>query len=440
MKERRGERWLVLGAGATGVAAASRLVAAGATVAVTDDRSDALSAAELPTVVRRIADADVQIDEWTMVLSSPGIPPAHRLVTAAEAAGKLRGDLDLWQDERTACTIAVTGTNGKSTVTRLIAAMLREGGFVVAEGGNLGTPAPALLDAPHDRAVLEVSSFQLYYGRSFLPEVMVLTNVAPDHLDWHPDQGHYVAAKRGVFECLGAEQTAILPSESAFADWAGHAMRLRFGHAADAEVRVDGDDIVVRVARSNWRLPIPAGFPMPHQRLNLAAAVAAAVVVGVDLAAIARAARSFQHLPYRLCKVREVGGVEFWNDSKATNLHAMIAAVQAFPEAAVHLLAGGKRKGLDWAAAAPALAPHVQHAYAYGEAGDDIVAAWQGRIAVTRVDDLAAAFAAATVAARPGEAVLLAPGTSSFDAFSSYKERGAFFDKLVAGVSEGSAA
>jgi UDP-N-acetylmuramoylalanine--D-glutamate ligase len=439
VKERRSERWLVLGAGATGAAAAARLAAAGATVAVTDDRADALSAAELPTAVQRIAAADVRIEEWTMVLSSPGIAPSHRLVAAAEAAGKLRGDLDLWQDERTACTIAVTGTNGKSTVTRLIAAMLREGGFVVAEGGNLGTPAPALLDASYDRAVLEVSSFQLYYGRSFLPEVMVLTNIAPDHLDWHPDEGHYIAAKRGVFECLGAEQTAILPAEAAFADWAGRAMRLRFGHSADADVRVDGGEIVVHVARNNWRLVIPADFPMPHQRLNLAAAVAAAVVVGVDSEAIMRAAQSFKHLPYRLCKVREVGGVEFWNDSKATNLHAMIAAVQAFPEAAVHLLAGGKRKGLDWAAAAPHLAPHVRQAYAYGEAGDDIHTAWQDRIAVTRVDDLTAAFAAAAAAARPGEAVLLAPGTSSFDAFSSYKERGAFFDALVSGLAEGSA-
>lgn len=440
MKERQGERWLVLGAGATGAAAASRLVVAGAVVAVTDDHADALAAADLPATVGRLVAADVQVDDWTWVLSSPGLPPFHRLVSAAEAAGKLRGDLDLWQDERTACTIAVTGTNGKSTVTRLIAAMLREAGLVVAEGGNLGTPAPALLDLEHDRAVLEVSSFQLHYGRSFLPEVLVLTNIAPDHLDWHPDESHYIAAKRGVFECLGAEQTAVLPQGPTFDDWAGRAMRVRYGNSATVDVRVDDDEIAVRIGRNDWRLAIPSRFPMPHQRQNLAAAVAAAVVVGIDPAAIGRAAQSFAHLPYRLCRVREVGGVEYWNDSKATNLHAMIAAVRAFPESAVHLLAGGKRKGLDWAAAAPALRPHVKHVYAYGEAGDDIVGAWQGLLPVTRSSDLPMAFAAAAAAARSGEVVLLAPGTSSFDAFASYKERGAAFDRLVAGLAEGGAA
>lgn len=433
---RTGQRWLILGAGATGVAAAARLAAAGAAVALTDDRPAALASAAVPAAVERLPVEAAAARRFDHVLCSPGLPPSHPLVAAAVAAGTARGDLDLWQQDRTACTIAITGTNGKSTVTRLIAAMLREAGLAVAEGGNLGTPATELLDEPHDRAVLEVSSFQLHYGRTFLPEFMVLTNVAPDHLDWHPDHAHYTEAKRSVFDRLGAEQTAILPDDAAFADWGAAARRVRFGAGDSADVQVVEDGIVVRLGRKSWRMTTPQDFPMPHQRLNLAAATAAATIAGVEPAAIRRAAEGFEHLPYRLRKVREIDGVAFWNDSKATNLHAMIAAVQAFPPAAVHLLAGGKRKGLDWAGAAASLQTHVKHVWAYGEAGDDIRAAWASQMPVARLSDLAAAFAAATAAALPGEAVLLAPGTSSFDAFSSYRERGAAFDGLVTAWAE----
>lgn len=430
----------MIGAGATGTAAVRHLSARGAEVTLTDDRSAALETAEVPSGVQKAVAGDIRTDAWDGAVVSPGVPPSHPLVVAMSAAGRLRGDLDLWQAERNICTVAVTGTNGKSTVTRLIAAMLREGGLRTAEGGNLGTPATEFLGGQDERAVLEVSSFQLHYATTFLPEIMVLTNLAPDHLDWHPDHAHYAAAKRGVFERLGPEQTAILPDDPEFADWAVRAARMTFGFTDGADVMVGGDGtITARRRRETLRFTVPGGFPMPHQRLNLAAAIAAALAAGVETPAIQRAADAFAHLPYRLAQVAEIGGVGFWNDSKATNPHAMIAAVRSFPAGSVQLLAGGKRKGLDWASAAADLAPHVAHVWAYGEAGPDIEAAWAEVLPLTRVADLSAAFAGAAAAARPGQAVLLAPGTSSFDAFSSYRERGAAFDALVGAHRKGAA-
>lgn len=430
----------MIGAGVTGTAAVRHLRARGAEVTLTDDRLSALEAVELPLNVRKVPAHEILPEAWDGAVVSPGVPPSHPLVVALSAAGKLRGDLDLWQAERNVCTVAVTGTNGKSTVTRLIAAMFREGGLRTAEGGNLGTPATELFGGQHERAVLEVSSFQLHYGTTFLPEIMVLTNLAPDHLDWHPDYAHYVAAKRGVFERLGPEQTAILPDDPTFSGWAARAARLTFGFADGADVVVGcHGTIAARCRGETLRFTIPVGFPLPQQRLNLAAAIAAALAAGVEAPAVQRAADGFAHLPYRLAHVAEIGGVGFWNDSKATNPHAMIAAVRSFPAGSVHLLAGGKRKGLDWASAAAKLAPHIAHVWAYGEAGPDIESAWADALPLTRVADLGAAFAGAAAAARPGQVVLLAPGTSSFDAFSSYRERGATFDALVARHRKGAA-
>lgn len=426
-----GRSWGVVGAGKTGVAVARFLRDAGAGVLLVDDNAAQLDvvAAE-PSIERRPVSAVLASDAEAWVVS-PGVPPTHALVATLLERGLAYGDLDLWQAQRKVCTIAVTGTNGKSTVTRLIGDMLRAAGMRLLLGGNLGTPAVALLNEPGDRAVLEVSSFQLFYARTFRAEIGVLTNLAPDHLDWHRDMAEYVASKRKLFATMDGEAAAVVPrSALEVAALPPAVQRWIVGWDPEADVCLATD--VVRVARHNlhFELKVPAALRARHDVENLGCAVAAAAATGCESAAIAKAATDFVKLKYRYAHVATIADVHYINDSKATNLHAMVAAVTS-SDRPVHLLLGGKHKGLDWGSVAASIADRVVAAYAFGEAREAVAAAWSGRIAVSTYADLSAALAAAAAAARPGQSVLLAPGTSSFDQYSGYEARGAHFDKLV---------
>jgi UDP-N-acetylmuramoylalanine--D-glutamate ligase len=333
--------------------------------------------------------------------------------------------------------VAVTGTNGKSTVTRLVAAMAAKGGRTVLAGGNLGTPVADLLARPADLAVLEVSSFQLFYSRTFVPEIAVLTNFAPDHLDWHPTLEHYRASKERMFARLAEEGIAVLPDVEDGGIRIPPAARVfRFGSDAACDARITGEALELNVLRTHARLAFPKAFDPEHQRRNLAAAALVGALLGGTPEALRAAASSYRHLPHRFVEVANVAGVRYVDDSKATNLHALIAAVRSVGTP-VRLLVGGKRKNLDWAAALPHIADQIVGAYAFGECGADVAAAWRPTLPVEVDNHLAAALARASADARAGETVLLAPGTSSFDQYESYAERGQHFCELVGSLTGG---
>lgn len=426
--------WGVYGAGASGRSAARYLLGLGRDLLLVDDepaRLDDAATGELAEVETVPAREDLvgRADHWVV---SPGVPPRRPLASAILSAGKAWADIDLWHADRRVATTAVTGTNGKSSVTRLIATMFEQQGLRVLEGGNIGLPVTELVGRPADRAVIEVSSFQLFYARHFRAEVAVLTNLAPDHLDWHADEAEYGAAKRRLFGRLGPERLAVLPEAPFFDPWPDErALVVRFGKTGRADVRRTDHELRLDWGRRTATMPIPDAFLAPFQRDNLAAAAAAASVGGASIGAIERAAYNWTPLDHRLTTVRTLGDVRFVDDSKATNLHAMVAALNAFEAGTVQLLAGGKRKGLDWSSVLGDVRRQVAAVQAFGECRDEIGEGWGHAVPVRRHDDLDGALRAAASEALPGQTVLLAPGTSSFDQFASYRERGAAFQALV---------
>jgi len=360
----------------------------------------------------------------TLVVPSPGVPPSHPLIRAArELEIAVRSEIDLAAERIRVPLVAVTGTNGKTTVTELIAAMLRESGLRVACGGNIGTPLIAVASADVDVVVAEVSSFQLEFTTAaFSPRVAVLLNVADDHLDWHGSRAEYDAAKARLFAHQAAEDVLVVGDDTA-------ARRL----AATAS------SSVVHVRDTGGRsLLRPDGVPvlaaadlpraLPHDRANVLAAAEAALAAAGELPAIRAVAKAYRTQHHRVEFIATIDGVDFYDDSKATNPHATVCAIEAFDS--VVLCAGGLNKGLSLAPIAGP-ADRIRAVVAFGAAADDVEAAFAGVRPVTRADSMDEVAAAAARAARPGDVVLLSPACASFDAFSDYAARGDAFARAV---------
>jgi UDP-N-acetylmuramoylalanine--D-glutamate ligase len=443
-------RILVVGLGRSGSAVVAWAIARGADVVAVDDRLD--PAAEPPAVAAaRRAGARVQPppgpEGWArlvggvdLVVPSPGVRPAHPVFPAARRAGvAVRGDVDLAAEaarDRGVPVVAITGTNGKSTITTLAAAMLRADGRRVAAGGNLGPPALTLLEERPEVLVLEVSSFQLHAtSLAFRPQVAVFANLAPDHLDWHGDFAAYASAKARV--CLHQEPGAVLvvpAGDAAVAEVTARsrARRVTFRPAgattggewwvADGVLRGPGD----------LRLPLGGPQTAPHDAANLAAAAAAAAAAGAGAEALARvAATPPPRLHHRLETVGQAGGVRYVDDSKATNPHATLAALRSFDR--VVLIVGGDRKGVDLRPVG-AEADRLRALVVIGADPADVEAAL-GPLPIAlpraRARDMDEAVALAASFARPGDVVLCSPACASFDWYRSYAERGAAFRAAV---------
>ena len=442
----------IIGVGASGVAAALLAHAKGAKVYVSDMRDDAAAAAGADRI--RTAGGDVELGRHDVeriaradtVVVSPGIPPDAPVLRALRERGVR------WISEPEFAfrffqgpLIAVTGTNGKTTTAALTAHLLREAGVDVALGGNIGAalgpaaselalrqPAPAWY-------VVEMSSFQLADIERFRPDIGVVTNLAPDHLDRYPSVAAYYADKARLFDNADERSRWVLNGDDAEVEaLAGAAPGARFRFSterSDAAGRVENDTLVLDVGQGREAL-LPRGelrLLGAHNTANALAAALVARLAGVDGAAIARGLRSAPPLPHRLEPVAEKDGVLWVNDSKATNVAAAVSAVRSLAERPLIVLLGGKDKGEDLVPLADALAGRVKLAIAYGAAGDRIGAALEGRVKLQRVrDGFEAVVAAARAAARPGDVVLLAPACSSFDMFSDYQERGRRFAALVA--------
>lgn len=374
--------------------------------------------------------ADAALAEVDEVIVSPGFPLAHPLRAAAAARGvRIIGDVELAARRTDAPIVAVTGTNGKSTVTRLVTEMLVAGGHKAVEAGNVGYPMLDAVEEPAEYYVVEVSSFQLADSEDFHPLVGVWTNLSPDHLDWHPDVDHYIASKARLWANQTDADVAVVNAEDAVVTQASvgiAARRVTFGvHTGDACV-IDG------------RLRGPQGEdlgaveamarPFPHELANGLSAACAALSIGVEPDVCASVLRDFRGLPHRIQLVGHIGGVPCFDDSKATTPASVVTALAAFRSAV--LIAGGKNKGLDLSVLASA-ADHVRAVVAIGAAAEEVALAFEGVRPVRRAASMDDAVALAVEAAQEGDAVLLSPACTSWDAYRDYAERGDDFARAV---------
>ena len=440
----RGGEVAVVGLGRSGIAAARLLAREGTRVYASDmaerpQRSAGLAELRaLPGLTVELGHHDLaRIRRARAVVASPGVPPDAPPLAAARAAGvPIVAELDLgFQALAGTGCIAITGTNGKTTTTALVAHLLAAGGLPGAAAGNIGRPlADIALGSERFRwLAVEVSSFQLHDSPHFAPDVGVLTNLAPDHLDRYASVADYYADKRLLFRNASPESVWVLngddrgvlelargvPGRRRLFSLAGRADGW-YDRASDS-LRV-GDVELVR--RHELRL---LG---DHNVANALAATLAVHAAGVTPGQAAQGLRSFHPLPHRLEPVREVGGVLWINDSKATNVAATAVAVAAMDRAFV-LLLGGRHKGEPYTRLAPLLAPQCRRVIAYGEAAPLVEGDLASAVALERGTTFADVVARARRAALPGDAVLLSPACSSFDMFTDYEERGAVFRTLV---------
>jgi len=441
-----GRRVTVVGLAKSGIAAARLLRAVGAEVTGADAKPlEALgreAAALREAGVRIVGDGPAAFDGATLVVVSPGVPvDSPSLAPARERGVPIIGELELGWRAMEAETIAITGTNGKTTTTALTGALLAEQPRPVLVGGNIGTPLAAhALTFPRDGLVVaEVSSFQLETIETFQPRVAAVLNVTPDHLDRHGDFAAYVAAKARIFLNQTPADCAVLNADDAAA--AALAVRTRAQvlwfsrqRALEHGVFVTSDGWVAAQLNGHVEQIVPLAeirLRGQHNVENVLAATACALWLGLGAPAIRRAVGRFNAVEHRIEFVRDLRGVQFYNDSKGTNVDSSIKALESFTERVV-LIAGGKGKGQDFTPLAAAARGRVGHAVTIGEDGAKIAAALTAAgIPVTAAPSMAAAIATAQVNAGPGDVVLLSPACASFDMFNNYEHRGEVFKKLV---------
>jgi UDP-N-acetylmuramoylalanine--D-glutamate ligase len=447
---------LVLGLGVTGDAVVRHRAAAGDDVVVVEDVPTGDDVYRDRVATAEVAGAEVVeqpppgrlaelVNGADIVVPSPGVPLGHpALVAAREAGVPVRAEVDLAAElasARRKILVAVTGTNGKTTVTTLITAMLDSSGGAALGAGNIGLP---LLDAATSDAralVAEVSSFQLACTTEvFRPRVAVLLNVAPDHLDWHGSFDAYAAAKARVFANQrdrdrlvfnGDDEVAAHLAESA------PARRVGFTLGSDSAMFRIEDGMLVDSNGEPFADATQMPFTAPHDRANALAAAAAAFAAGATRDDVERALRAYPRLHHRVARIGNTGGVQYYDDSKATNPHATLSAVSAFDDidGKVVLIAGGRNKGLDLAVLRE-LAPRLRGVVAIGEAASEVHSVFEGAVSVTSAESMGAAVATAARTAQPGDVVLLSPACASFDWYPSYSARGNDFAREVARLSE----
>lgn len=439
-----GRRLVVVGLGVAGRGAARVLAEEGATVLVTEERAEVEGADELRALgvdVRLGGHDRAHLAGADAVVASPGVPErAPVLAWAAERGIEVWSELDVGAVLCRVPYVAITGTNGKSTTTKLVAAMLAAAGLDAVACGNIGHPFSVAAREGHEALAVEASSFQLRFHHVLHPRVSVLLNVAPDHLDWHGSVEAYGEAKTRVFELQGDGDTHVGNADDPAAAEISRRAACRVAwFRSDApgpeEVGVVEGRIVARSEVGELDLGRPghdaAGFVA-----DCAAAAAAGLAYGLPAGAVASGIQTMTPLPHRGEEVVRVGSVRFLDDSKATNVHAALHALRGKRD--VVLIAGGMAKGVDLgplAEAAPALAGVV----AIGESAPEVVAAFDGLVPVRTAASIEEAVAVAHGMAPEGGTVLLAPACASWDMFRDYTERGDRFAAAARALTEGGA-
>jgi UDP-N-acetylmuramoylalanine--D-glutamate ligase len=443
--ELKNKRVLVVGLARTGVATALFCAQRGAIVTATESRSEA----EIGEAVARIRAAGVSVElgghhektfvQQDLIVPSPGVPADFSLLLKAKSAGvTIWSEIELAYRFLQGTLIGITGSNGKTTTTALIEHILRNAGFPTILAGNIGTPLISRVadSKKNTLTVVELSSFQLELIETFRPNISLLLNITPDHLDRHHTLESYAAAKARIFENQTEDDAAILNADDAATTphapkrprvyWFSRKQRVAEGaylHGEDLVFRQDGTEETI-IKRDE--IPLVGG----HNLENVLAAIVASRLAGALAPAVAKGIRSFAGVEHRLEFVAEINGARYYNDSKATNVDATLKALDAFA-GRVLIILGGKDKDSDYTALRRPLSEKAILALLIGAAAEKIERQISGSVAIDRAETLEHAVETASRTAHSGDVVLLAPACASFDQFKNYEHRGRLFKDLV---------
>jgi UDP-N-acetylmuramoylalanine--D-glutamate ligase len=441
-----GKKVAVAGAGRSGLLSARLLAAEGARVLLMDDRPREAVEKSLGEPIpegihfRRGMIGEADVPGTALIVISPGVPRGKLPLSALAAAGvRVLGELELGYRRFRGKVAAITGTNGKSTVTTLVGGMAARSFARVFVGGNLGTPFVAAAGDPFDWGVVEVSSFQLESIDEFRPRVAALLNITEDHRDRYADFGGYAEAKMAVFRNQGGDDVAVINAddpEVISRSGSIRARRIPFSVARPLPegAFLEGDELVYRSGPGEERYPRAAMKIRGLQNVeNALAAICVARAMGVSRENVLAELAEFPGLPHRVEFVRDLRGVSYFNDSKGTNVGAVLAALEGFPEPVV-LIAGGKDKGVDFRPLRGPLSRKARAVVLLGEARARMAGELSGAAPIVTADTLPEAVRAAAAAARPGDVVVFSPACSSFDMFRNFEERGEAFRTAVRGL------
>ena len=446
-----GKNAIVIGLGTSGMAAVRFLQAQGLKVSVSESRpeeqlngSDTAMLERLGVQVETGGHSREFFNTADMVVPSPGVPldlPIFQYIR--EKKVRVVGELALAAGRIPVPVIGVTGSNGKTTVTSLIGHLLQSAGRNVFVGGNIGTPILDYLMGEQNAevAVLELSSFQLEIAGSFRPDIALFLNVSPDHLDRHGSMENYAAAKRRIFAHQQPKDTAVICADDPWVmngpeDKAGTV--LRFGFHPDSEALVTKNGVTISAVLPEGRIDEQynlAGTSLFSNvnRLNAAAAILAARIIGCRPEAIETGLADFIPPDHRMTVIKDIDGVRYIDDSKATNIGAVTAALASCGSQVI-LIGGGRDKGSDFRLLEPAVREHVKQLILIGEAADSMSEALGSLVSTSKAASLEDSVRLAAKVAQPGNTVLLSPGCASFDMFTSYAHRGEVFRQAVLGL------
>ena len=438
-------RTLVVGLGKTGLSCVRYLCEKGRDVAVADSR---LSPPGLDDLRAEWPDLPVYLGEFDAdlfagfneLVVSPGISVAEPAIrVAADKGAVIRGDIDLFSEVADAPIIAITGSNGKTTVTTLVGEMARAAGRRVEVGGNIGTPALELLGRGADLYVLELSSFQLETTRELNALAATVLNVSDDHMDRYPDKMAYFQAKQRIFN--GCQNAVVNLDDALSTPMARDNLRfLCFGfHRVNPDTfstRDDDEGTWITFGFDNLLLAEELGLMGQHNISNVMAALALGHAAGLPMDVMLDTAKRFKGLPHRCEFVRRVSDVDYINDSKGTNVGATAAAIESLVPAGgkIVLIAGGEGKGADFSLLAEPVATHCRAVVLIGADAETIATALGNRVETVNAADIAGAVHTAKKLAQPGDRVLLSPACASFDMFRDYGDRGDRFRQQVEGL------
>jgi UDP-N-acetylmuramoylalanine--D-glutamate ligase len=447
------KRVLVVGLGKSGVASALFLKSRGARVTVSDTKSGDELRDEIPVLldhgitVETGGHGERTFRGQDLIVVSPGVPVDAPLLAQARSLGEpVIGEIELASQFLPGPIVAITGSNGKTTTTTLTGEILIAAGLPALVGGNIGTPAISLAEHAQRESVivLEVSSFQLETIQHFRPRIAVVLNVTPDHLDRHRTLEAYVNAKARIFENQQADDFAVLNADDptcvamaartkARVFWISRQREVTQGtwvHEGGILFR-ENESLEARGSQSQREIMLASEIPLKgaHNLENVLAAVCAGALMGSAPEQIRQAVRNFKAVEHRLEFVATIRGVDYYNDSKATNVDATIKALESFP-ANIHLILGGKDKGSDYSILNDLLRQRVKRVYTIGAAAARIESQIKG-VEVVHSETLENALRRADAVAAPGDVVLLAPACASFDQFRNYEQRGETFKRIV---------
>jgi UDP-N-acetylmuramoylalanine--D-glutamate ligase len=443
--ELNNKKVLVVGLGKSGVASALFLNARGAHVTVSDTKTEDQLREEIPVLldhgiaVETGVHGDRTFRDQNLIVVSPGVPVDAAPLVQARARGEtVIGEVELAAQFLSGPIVAITGSNGKTTTTTLVGEIIAAGGFQTAVGGNIGTPAISLVErvTPETVVVLEISSFQLETIQTFHPKVAVVLNVTPDHLDRHRTFETYAAAKARIFENQNVADFSVLNADDpTCVEMVQKTRAPVFWFSRKKEVSsgayVNDGQVLFRDQKGQHQIMLASEIPLKgsHNLENVLAGVCVGMLMGCQSEQIRSAVRAFKAVEHRLEYVATVRGVQYFNDSKATNVDATIKALESFP-ANVHLILGGKDKGSGYSVLNELIRQRVKRVYTIGTAAKKIESQI-AEVEIVHAETLESAVKRAAASATNGDIVLLAPACASFDQFNNYEHRGRVFKEIV---------